>query len=433
MSLSNNNTHSFPSGAHPGLEVPRWRMSDNNKPFANKILQYGKPIVIENSFIQHWKAASKWNPGYLKNKVKQLTKVYKNSYPYFGPYYDTTRPLSQWTSPSNRYASNVTISSSKFFNHISDESSSDPKHFLYYSGEIERFGKWALDDISPYADLISPMPESSSINVWIGQKGVIAHCHYDGYHNFYVQLRGRKKFTLFPPSSWAHLQVFPFLHPSHAQCQVNVSEIDVSQIPGAQQVVLNAGDVLYLPPLHFHHVEAVDESVSLNVWTDTPQSGLVQAVFAIPFPSLEKLKTTDTSISIATLQAWMALVLIGRVLQHITELDSTVGDFVNQVSSVRFGRLKLQLDEDQVVPWNQDVICSEATQSLAPRIEVNVETYAKGVSRVLNQLPPNTLQLWLGNYVEFVAASLAGPRFTHDLLSRFNDCTADIVKFHHIE
>lgn len=48
---------------------------------------------------------------------------------------------------------------------------------------------------------------------------VVTPCHYDGYHNFFVQVYGQKTFLLAPPSSWQQLQPFPFLHPSHGQCQ----------------------------------------------------------------------------------------------------------------------------------------------------------------------------------------------------------------------
>ena len=42
----------------------------------------------------------------------------------------------------------------------------------------------------------------------VGQQGVSAHAHYDGYHNFYVQLVGRKRFVVFPPEAWDDLGVY---------------------------------------------------------------------------------------------------------------------------------------------------------------------------------------------------------------------------------
>ena len=93
-----------------------------------------------------------------------------------------------------------------------------------------------------------------------------------------VQLRGRKRFLLFPPHAWTVLGVFPFVHPSHAQAAANVSDLlpslalpdvaggaaaapaaEVAWAHEAGLVVadLAPGDMLYLPPLWFHHVVAV--------------------------------------------------------------------------------------------------------------------------------------------------------------------------------
>ena len=57
-------------------------------------------------------------------------------------------------------------------------------------------------------------------------------------------------------------------------------------IPGAQQVTLGPGDLLYIPPLTFHHVETLEPSVSLNFWTDTPQSNAAQRMAEVAWPQL---------------------------------------------------------------------------------------------------------------------------------------------------
>eukprot|EP00118_Oscarella_pearsei_P018435 m.188969 g.188969 ORF g.188969 m.188969 type:complete len:135 (+) comp39398_c0_seq11:781-1185(+) len=86
----------------------------------------------------------------------------------------------------------------------------------------------------PIDELLVLNPKMASVNVWMGQPGVIAHCHYDGYHNFYTQLFGRKRFTLFRPLQWRHLYPYPYLHPSHAQCQVNLSDPNMEQFPAVE-------------------------------------------------------------------------------------------------------------------------------------------------------------------------------------------------------
>jgi hypothetical protein len=105
------------------------------------------------------------------------------------------------------------------------------------------------------------------VHVWAGEANMSARVHYDTYYNFYVQLVGRKRFVLLPPEEWVHLRLFPAMHPSGRQ-----SQFDVSQRLGsarALEVVLEPGQVLFLPPYWFHHVESVDASVSVNYWTDS--------------------------------------------------------------------------------------------------------------------------------------------------------------------
>ena len=43
--------------------------------------------------------------------------------------------------------------------------------------------------------------EHTAFNAWISSAGVVAPQHYDTYHNFFVQLKGAKRFLLGPPDS----------------------------------------------------------------------------------------------------------------------------------------------------------------------------------------------------------------------------------------
>ena len=51
------------------------------------------------------------------------------------------------------------------------------------------------------------------------------------------------------------------------------------------EAILNAGDVLYIPPMWFHHVTTLEESVSLSVWSPFAGSELYAKVLAeAPLP-----------------------------------------------------------------------------------------------------------------------------------------------------
>lgn len=140
-----------------------------------------------------------------------------------------------------------------------------------------------MRDATPFLPLIEPNPARSSVNLWLGRAGAVAHAHYDGYHNFFVQIKGRKRFLLMPPHAWRTLGIYPFVHPSHAQAAANLSnaaphlvlggnmgdaggtavgaDTDQALLAAAEVRVADVGpgEVLYVPPLWFHHVVAVSE------------------------------------------------------------------------------------------------------------------------------------------------------------------------------
>lgn len=93
--------------------------------------------------------------------------------------------------------------------------------------------------------------------LWIGPAGCGVHLHRDLQDNFLVQVFGRKRVTLVAPHHAAALNtrmVTPFLH---------TSDVGPLEAPPKETepvaVVLEAGDMLYLPAGYFHATETVGE------------------------------------------------------------------------------------------------------------------------------------------------------------------------------
>jgi len=112
---------------------------------------------------------------------------------------------------------------------------------------------------------------NTETTVWIGSRHATTPCHHDELHNFFVQIQGSKRFTLFPPDAWDELELFPKYHQYHRNVHAN---IDSSPPPkpihktSRMDVLMSPGDVLYLPPLWFHQVQALSSnSISVNVWS----------------------------------------------------------------------------------------------------------------------------------------------------------------------
>lgn len=97
---------------------------------------------------------------------------------------------------------------------------------------------------------------------------------------------------MYPPWEWGHLYPFPRIHPRWHKSQVSFDRPDLSKVPKykeakAWKVLLEPGEVLYVPPYWWHHVQSVTASgifliidlftmlVSLATWS---QSGVYRVM-----------------------------------------------------------------------------------------------------------------------------------------------------------
>ena len=105
------------------------------------------------------------------------------------------------------------------------------------------------------------------------------------------------------------LQLYPKYHQYHRNVRADI-ESNTPRRPGRVDVELNPGDVLYLPPLWFHQVQALtDTSISTNVWSASRWIRDVMTIWNEDVPS--DLKTNDDND--VTMQKWN-LLLTSRTL-----------------------------------------------------------------------------------------------------------------------
>jgi hypothetical protein len=150
--------------------------------------------------------------------------------------------------------------------------------------------------MSPSSDLrFDDMLLAPSIALWIGgPSGVTTQLHYDETQSFFLQVQGSKRFTFFAPSALEAMYLFPSLHPRCRKSRVNLTlPIDTAKYPAfswqhAMQVVVQPGQMLYIPAFWFHHVEALDFSVSISIVSDSYEALVLQHVMNTPLPFEEE-------------------------------------------------------------------------------------------------------------------------------------------------
>ena len=115
-------------------------------------------------------------------------------------------------------------------------------------------------------------------SAWLNSAGVLAGAHFDVNQNINVQLKGRKKWTLWAPHQLNDLCFYPYIHPSTRQVQADLTGDGVgANCPTARgmtnlTVVVEPGDVLIVPPFYVHRVETLDASINFNIWWEATES-----------------------------------------------------------------------------------------------------------------------------------------------------------------
>ncbi|XP_030855882.1 HSPB1-associated protein 1 [Strongylocentrotus purpuratus] len=168
--------------------------------------------------------------------------------------------------------------------HPTSEGSSNP--LMFY----DRSRYWCYADYKHMKQLFKNCPsvledvrwrdlgfdrDGGQSTIWIGSEGANTPCHQDTYgFNLVAQIRGRKKWHLFPPSQTELM--YPTRIPyeeSSVFSQVNVRSPDLQHHPKFGRAtpyvaVLHPGDILFVPKSWWHFVESLDTSISINCWMD---------------------------------------------------------------------------------------------------------------------------------------------------------------------
>jgi hypothetical protein len=121
--------------------------------------------------------------------------------------------------------------------------------------------------------------QQRGIHCRFGQPGIIAEAHYDAGRNFIAMQRGRKRYVLSPPSECASLGLMK-TGPSARHSELDWSDPSTWDATSplhhalGLEVILSAGDVLYVPSNWFHYIASLDVNVQCNSRSGAPALNL---------------------------------------------------------------------------------------------------------------------------------------------------------------
>ena len=130
-----------------------------------------------------------------------------------------------------------------------------------------------------------PSQQFAGIYCLFGQRGIIAEAHFDSTRNAIAMARGRKRYVLAPPSQCGAFSLMTHGPAKRHSTADFTTPAGIAAVAAARalEVVLEPGEVLYLPTFWLHFIVSLSTNAVCNTRSGTPTSAAVADLLACGF------------------------------------------------------------------------------------------------------------------------------------------------------
>jgi hypothetical protein len=236
--------------APSALQIER-RPAPSRDEFFARYVATNTPLVVTD-LVTGWAAFGKWSPEHFAERYGHVS-IKMTADRNADPHYDMRTALH--TRP---------IRMSEFVARVLAAGETNDFYLVAQNKNS------ALAELAPLLDDVA-LPEGwfeadevrSSSALWFGPAGTVTPLHHDTSNILFCQIYGRKRFRMISPLELGLFEGASSLYaaidpdaPDAAPALEGVSVLDF---------VLEAGEALFLPAGYWHHVRALDVSISLAV------------------------------------------------------------------------------------------------------------------------------------------------------------------------
>jgi hypothetical protein len=204
----------------------------------------------------------KWDMQYLVQKIGADTEVSVQGNRESNKEYDRDRDAHMRTMKFGRFINILqTIEAEKRSSndvYLTAHNSASNRHvFKFMLGELGNIADGYLDDRVESVE--------NACRIWLGPNGVITPAHFDNTNVLIVQVMGKKRVLLTPPTQISYMYNY-----GHFFSSVDVFNPDLVACPHYENatvydLVLEPGDALFVPVGWWHAIQGVGASLSLSM------------------------------------------------------------------------------------------------------------------------------------------------------------------------
>jgi hypothetical protein len=220
--------------------------------FLERYYAANRPVVLLN-LMNDWKALRLWEPEYFKSSCGNETVEVMGG--------RNSDPRYEINSDSHR----TTMLFREYIDKVTRNSDGNDYYLVANNNMFQRKGMQHLyDDIVVFPEYLDKDNLDGGVFFWFGPAGTVTPLHHDVLNVFMSQVRGRKRVTLIPSE-----QIHRVYNDIGVYSEVDCEKPDYSEFPEfrnapIQRFVLKPGEVLFVPVGWWHHVRALDISVTVS-------------------------------------------------------------------------------------------------------------------------------------------------------------------------
>ncbi len=219
--------------------------------FFSRYFAGNTPVVITGR-VRRWRALGLWSPAYLRRELGRVRVRYVEGRAREVDY-DMKTPQLTKTTTLGAYATKVERAL--------------PGNDLYLVAQNRNMDLPAMqrlwDDVEVPVDLVDPTRARGAVAFWFGPGGTVTPLHHDTCNILFCQVYGQKRLTLVPPQ-----ETFLLRGARSMYAALDPERPDLQRFPewssaSVFEVVLDAGDALFIPVGWWHHVRSLSVSINL--------------------------------------------------------------------------------------------------------------------------------------------------------------------------
>ncbi len=221
--------------------------------FFDRYYAAGVPLLVTDA-LAVWPAVSSWSPAQLKARyghVQIEATAGRDADPLYEPHF-------------RAHASSIGLG--ELCDRIASAGETND-FYLIANNRLTKHPALAaiFEDIAAPHEYLDERRNGDCVSLWLGPGGTVTPLHHDTSNVFFCQVFGRKRVLLFPPfelflSHSAH-------HGVHSPIDAENPDLDLfPEFAGVtrKEVELAPGEGLFIPVGWWHHVRALEPSISMS-------------------------------------------------------------------------------------------------------------------------------------------------------------------------